>query len=90
MHDSIMYEVARQRIADQQRAAVKNGKARTLRALGRGRRARRAADEAIATPLIPDYAHELLAAAARDSVPAQRPEEVRLEAGRGRHVRAGR
>lgn len=90
MHDSIMYEVARQRIADQQRAAVKNGEARTLRALGRSRRARRAADEAIATPLIPDYAHELLAAAARDSVPAQRPEGVRLEAGRGRHVRAGR
>jgi hypothetical protein len=95
MHDSIMYEVARQRIADQRRAAVKSGEARTVRALARGRRARRAADEAVATPLIPDYAHELLAAAARDSVPVQRqeagrPAAVRPEAGRGRHARAGR
>ena len=95
MHDSIMYEVAQQRIADQRRAAVRNGEARTLRALARGRRARRAADEAIATPVIPDYAHELLAAAARGSVPGQRPEALqqeagRLAAGRGRHARAGR
>ena len=86
---SIMYEVAQQRIADQRRAAVKDGEARTLRALARGRRARRAADEAIVTPVIPDYAHELLAAAARESVPAQR-EPGQPEAGRGRHVRVGR
>lgn len=90
MHDSIMYEVARQRIADQRIAAVKDGEARTVRALARSRRARRAAGEAIATPLIPDYAHELLAAAARDSVPVPRQEAVRPEAGRGRHARAGR
>lgn len=94
MHDSIMYEVARQRIADQRRAAVKDGQARTLRGLGRGRRARRAAGEAVAIPAIPDYAHELLAATVRESLPAQReagrPEAGQPEAGRGRHARAGR
>jgi hypothetical protein len=84
MHGSIMYEVARQRIADQRRAAVKDGEARVSRAAARARRARKQADEPVAMPAIPDYAHELLAAAARDSVPAQRQ-----EAGRGR-ARAGR
>ena len=90
MHGSMMYEVAQQRIADQRRAAVKDREARTLRALARGRHARGKADEPVAIPAIPDYAHELLAAAARDSVPAQRTEAGQPEAGRGRHARAGR
>ena len=88
MHGSIMYEVARQRIADQRRAAVKDGEARASRAAARAaraaRRARNRAAEPVAMPAIPDYAHELLAAAARDTVPAPR-----REAGRGR-ARAGR
>jgi hypothetical protein len=89
MH-GMMYEVAQQRIADQRRAAAKDGEGRTLRALARSRRARGKAEEPAAMPVIPDYAHELLAAAARDSVPAQRPEAGQPEAGRGRHARAGR
>ncbi|HTR92035.1 MAG TPA: hypothetical protein VMI73_09865 [Trebonia sp.] len=80
----MMYEVARQRIADQRRTAVKDGEARVSRAAARARRAKNKATEPIATPAIPDYAHELLAAAARDSVPAPRQEP-----GRGR-ARAGR
>jgi hypothetical protein len=90
MYGTLMYEVAQQRIADQRRAAVKDGEARTLRALARGRRARGKAQEPVATPAIPDYAHELLAAAARESVPAQRQQAGEPEAGRGRHARAGR
>jgi hypothetical protein len=82
MNGSIMYEVARQRIADQRRAAIKDGEARAQRAAARGRRGKHAAPEP-ATPSIPDYADELFAAG--DAVPVQRQ-----EAGRGRHTRAGR
>jgi hypothetical protein len=78
MYGGIMYEVAQQRIADQRRAAVKDGEARVSRAAARARRARGRTDEPIVTPAIPDYADELLAAA-RDKVPAPRQ-----EAGRGR------
>ena len=86
MYGSIMYEVAQQRIADQRRAAVKDGEARVSRAAARrARRAKKEATEPIAMPVIPDYAHELLAAATRETVPAQRQ-----EAGRGWHARAGR
>lgn len=83
MH-GIMYEVARQRIADQRRAAVKDGEGRVSRAAARARRAKNKAAEPITIPAIPDYAHELLAAAARETAPAQRQ-----DAGRGR-ARAGR
>jgi dihydroxyacetone kinase len=89
MYGSIMYEVAQQRISDQRRAAVKDGEARVSRAAARARRARNSAVEPIAMPAIPDYAHELLAAT-RATVPAQRQEAGRPEAGRGRHARAGR
>ena len=88
--NGIMYEVAQQRIADQRRAAAKNGEARVSRAAARARRARKQAAEPVAIPAIPDYAHELLAAASRDSVPAPRNEAEQPEAGRGRHARAGR
>ena len=41
MH-GIMYEVARQRIDDQRRAAAKDGEARVSRAAAKARRARKA------------------------------------------------
>jgi hypothetical protein len=90
MNGSIMYELAQQRIADQRRTAARDGEARVSRTAARARRARGKAVEPAAIPAIPDYAHELLAAAARESVPAQRPEAGQPEAGRGRHARAGR
>jgi hypothetical protein len=90
MYGGIMYEVAQQRISDQRRAAAKDGEARVSRAAARARRARKQTAEPVAIPAIPDYAHELLAAAARDSVPGQRQEAGQPEAGRGRHARAGR
>lgn len=83
MYGGIMYEVAQQQIADQRRAAVKDSEARVSRAAARAMRARKRADEPIATPAIPDYPHELLAAA-RESVPAQRPEAGRWRARAGR------
>jgi hypothetical protein len=84
MHGSIMYEVARQRIADQRRAAVRDGEARMSRAAARAaRRARGKAEGPAATPAIPDYVHELLAAA-RETVPAQRQEAGRGSAHAGR------
>jgi hypothetical protein len=83
MHGSIMYEVARQRIADQRRAAVKDGEARISRAAARARRARKQETEQV-VPAIPDYAHELLAAAAQDTVPAPRQEQGRGRAHAGR------
>jgi hypothetical protein len=79
-----MYEVTRQRIAEQQRAARAAGEARGRRAAARGRHARAAAPEP-AVPAIPDFAHELLDSAAQGAVPAPRPETAR-----GRHARAGR
>jgi hypothetical protein len=84
MNGNAMYEVARQRIAEQQRAARQAGEARERRAAARGRRARKEAPEAIATPAIPDFAHEMFDAA-RGAVPAPREEDTR-----GRRTRAGR
>ncbi len=80
-----MYEVARQRIEEQRRVAQQAGEARRLRASARGRHARDEAAEAIATPLIPDFAHEMFADAAGDDVPAPR-----RDATRGRHARTNR
>ena len=76
-----MYEVARERVADQQRNARQAGQARAQRAAARAaRRAKKGAREAIAALVIPDFAHEMFDVA-RDAVPAPR-----REAGRGRHA----
>jgi hypothetical protein len=83
MNGNSMYEMAKQRMAERQRAAQQAGEARLLRAAARGRRARKEATEAVATPVIPDFAEEMFDAA-RDSVPAPRQ-----EATRGRHARSG-
>jgi protein subunit release factor B len=80
MNGNLMYEMARQRIAEQQRAARQANEAREGRegrAAARGRHAREVAAE-IATPVIPDFAHEMFEAD-QDTVPA-----------RGRRGRAGR
>jgi hypothetical protein len=77
MNGYAMYEVARERVADQQRDARRAGEARAARA---ARRAQKGAREAIAAPVIPDFAHEMFDVA-RDAVPAPRQ-----EAGRGRHA----
>jgi|HubBroStandDraft_2_1064218.scaffolds.fasta_scaffold1153437_1 hypothetical protein len=74
MNGNLMYEVARQRIAEQQRAARQAGQARERRASGRGRRAKAEAPEPIVTPVIPDFAHEMFETA-RDAVPAPRKEK---------------
>lgn len=61
MNGSMVYEVARQRIADQQRAARQAREARearTRRAAARGRHARKEAPE-IATSVIPDFVEEM-------------------------------
>jgi hypothetical protein len=84
MNGNSMYEVARLRIAEQQRAARQAGEARQRRAAARGRHARKEAAEAVATPAIPDFADEMFDAG-RDAVPAPRRED-----GRGRHARSGR
>jgi hypothetical protein len=84
MNGNAMYEVARQRIAEQQRAARLAGEARARRGFALGRRARKGAPEAVAAPVIPDFAHEMFDAA-RDAVPAQRE-----EAGRDRDARSSR
>ena len=84
MNGNLMYEVARQRIAEQRRAARDAGEARAARAAARGRRAKDAAQEPVAAPAIPDYAHEMFEGV-RDAVPAPRQQD-----GRGRHTRASR
>jgi hypothetical protein len=83
LNGNLMYEMARQRMAEQGRAARRSGEARGRIAAALGRRARQTRPEAATLPAIPDYAHELLAAG--DSVPAQRPEEAR-----GGSARTGR
>jgi hypothetical protein len=79
-----MYELAKQRIAEQQRAARAAGEARSWRAAARGRRGKTEAAAAVGTPAIPDFADEMFEAA-RDAVPAPRQEEAD-----GRHARSGR
>jgi hypothetical protein len=85
-----MYEMARQRIADQQRVAEQwrtaqaAGKARSRRAIARWRRGKAAQAEEIATPVIPDFAAEMFEAA-QDTLPAPREEEAG-----GRAARSGR
>ena len=59
MNGNAMYEVARQRIADQQRAARQAGEARAQRAAARGRHSKKEAPEIDASVLIPDFADEM-------------------------------
>lgn len=82
MNGNALYEVARQRVAEQQRAARQAGEARQRRAAARA--ARRAQKETIAGPAIPDFAHEMFGTA-RGTVPAPRE-----EAPRGRHAGTSR
>ena len=70
-----MYEIAKQRTADQQRAAREAGEARARRAAARGRHGKEEAAGAVATPAIPDFAHEMF--------------EPRAEDTRGGHARSG-
>jgi hypothetical protein len=80
MYGNAMYEVARQRVAEQQRDARRAREAREQRAaLRASRRAKKEAPEVIATPVIPDFAHEMFDVA-RDAVPAP------MEARRGNHA----
>jgi hypothetical protein len=77
-----MYEIAMLRVADQHRLAEQRRFARAaVKARKQARAAQRRNAEAgvTALPTIPDFAGELLAATARDTVPAQR-----LEADSGR------
>jgi hypothetical protein len=82
MNGNLMYEMARQRIAEQQRAARLATEARRQRSEGRQRRGREQAQETVATPAIPDFAHEMFAAA--QDVP-----EPRAESSGGRRARSG-
>lgn len=86
MNGNLWYEVARQRVADQQRSARQAGEAREARAAARARRARAKAKapEAPVVPVIPDYAHEMFTELG-DAVPTPR-----REAGNGRQTPAGR
>jgi hypothetical protein len=85
MNGNLMYEMTRQRLAEQERTARRAGEARGWRAIARGRHARAAEAQAPVLPAIPDFAHELLSHKGRETVPAPRP-----EAGRGRHSRTSR
>jgi hypothetical protein len=84
MNGNSMYEMARQRVAEQQRAARQAGEARERRAAARGRHARKEAPQVIATPAIPDFAAEMFAPGG-DAMPAPRRETTD-----GRHARTGR
>jgi hypothetical protein len=83
MFGNAMYEVARARIAEQERTARQAGEARRQRAEARGRRRKAQAAES-AVPAIPDYAEELLEVA-RNTVPTPRE-----EAPNDRPARSGR
>ena len=83
MNGNLMYEMAKSRIAEQERRAIAAGEARRQLAEARGRHRKSREAESV-VPSIPDYAEELLDAA-RNSVPAPRE-----EAPNGRHARSGR
>jgi hypothetical protein len=84
MNGNVMYDVARLRVADMQRAAQRARKARDAREARRGRRARVRALETVPTPVIPDFAEEMFAATG-DAVPEGSPKTTR-----GRHARSDR
>jgi hypothetical protein len=70
----LMYEMATERIADQHRHAQQRRTARaaiTARKQARAARRKSAVAGGPVVPAIPDFADELLAAAAGDTVPAQ-------------------
>jgi hypothetical protein len=81
MNGNLMYEIARQRIAEQQRDARQARESREQRAAARGRRGRKDRGQEIVAPAIPDFAHEMFETA-RDTVPAPRQ-----ESGHGRRAR---
>jgi hypothetical protein len=83
MNGNLMYEMAKSRIAEEERRAIAAGEARRQRAEARGRRRKQREPEPVA-PSIPDYAEELLDAAG-NTVPAPREEMPH-----GRHARSGR
>jgi hypothetical protein len=88
MDGYLMYEVARQQIADQHRAAQRRQAARQAVAARKERAAARAGQkvpEATVASAIPDSADELLDAMAHGSVPTPRQ-----EATRGGHTRTSR
>ena len=84
MNGNLMYGMAKDRAAERQQAARRDGEARQARAAARARRAVDRAQRAVAAPLIPDYAHEMFADLG-DAVP-----EPRRDGERGRQTRAGR
>ena len=59
MNGNLMYEIAKQRAAEQQRAAREAGEARIRRATARGRHGKEETADGITTPAIPDFAHEM-------------------------------
>jgi hypothetical protein len=83
MNGNMMYDLARLRMADMQRAAQRARGARDARAAARARRARARALETVSTPAIPDFAEEMFAGVG-DAVP-----EPRRENTHGRHARSG-
>jgi hypothetical protein len=74
MNGNLMYEMTRQRIAEQQRAVQRAAEAHERRAAARGRRGKAEASGEIATPAIPDFADDMFGAA-RDAVPVPREEK---------------
>jgi hypothetical protein len=81
-----MYQMAKQRMAEQQQAAREAAEARSQRAAARGRRGKAEAHDVVGTPVIPDFADEMFGTA-RDAVPAPRQGQ---EAAPGRHTRSSR
>jgi len=81
MNGNVLYEVARQRIAEQQRAARQASEERQRRAIARGRHARKEKQETIVAPAIPDFTDEMFDPA-RDAAPAP--------AAHGRYTRSSR
>ncbi len=59
MNGNLRYEIARQRAAEQQRAAREAGEARARRAAARGRHGKEEQADAVAAPAIPDFAHQM-------------------------------
>lgn len=59
MNGDFMYELAKQRIAEQQEAARRASEARQRRAAARANRARKEKPAEIAVPVIPDFPHEM-------------------------------
>ena len=58
MNGNAMYEVVKQRIAEQQEEARRASVARQQRAAARGSRSRKE-NASVVTPAIPDFAHEM-------------------------------